>query len=212
MNCFHCQTENDEADAFCVSCGSSLPQTDELSLSDLAKHVLFLRREIQNIRDALSSSGIHVSSATSQEGLHDRSGGTEFSQVHDPGRTPTASGRSGNIYSGASGVFRHLPGPDWESLIGGNWLARVGVLSIVIGVGFFLKLAFDNNWVNETGIAVLGLLGGLVFLAAGEFWKGRYPSYAQALLGGGVGILYLTIFAAFALYELINFLPELSRR
>ncbi len=99
---------------------------------------------------------------------------------------------------------------DWEILFGGNWLARIGILAVVIGVGFFLKLAFDNNWIGETGRVVLGVVGGFALLGASEYWRGRYPAYSQALAGGGLAILYLSIFAAFAIFELIGLYPAVA--
>ena len=99
---------------------------------------------------------------------------------------------------------------DWELILGGNWLARVGVLAVVIGVGFFLKLAFDNNWIGETGRVALGIAGGLGLTGAGEYWSKRYPIYSQALAGGGVAILYLSIFAAFAFYGFIGTYPTVG--
>ena len=56
---------------------------------------------------------------------------------------------------------------NWEWLLGGNWLARIGIVALIIGVGFFLKLAFDNQWIGETGRVLLGLSAGVVLLAAG---------------------------------------------
>jgi len=47
---------------------------------------------------------------------------------------------------------------DWELILGGNWLARIGILAVVVGMGFFLKLSFDNNWIGETGRVALGSL------------------------------------------------------
>ena len=92
---------------------------------------------------------------------------------------------------------------NWEWLVGGNWLARVGILAVVIGIGFFLKLAFDNDWIGETGRVVLGLAIGLGLLGAGEFWRRKYPVWSQPVTGGGIAVLYLSIFAAYSLYELI---------
>ncbi|MCZ6855002.1 MAG: hypothetical protein O7G86_13905, partial [Gammaproteobacteria bacterium] len=46
---------------------------------------------------------------------------------------------------------------DWDAVIGGNWLVRVGALAVVLGMGFFLTLAFDNNWIGEVGRVALGL-------------------------------------------------------
>ena len=99
---------------------------------------------------------------------------------------------------------------DWEIILGGNWLARVGVLAVVIGVGFFLKLAFDNNWIGEAGRVALGVIGGLALVGAGEYWSKRYAVYSQALAGGGVAILYLSIFAAFAFYGFIGTYPAVG--
>ena len=51
--------------------------------------------------------------------------------------------------------------------------------------------------VGEPERVILGIVGGLAFLGASQYWLGKYPVYAQALAGGGIGILYLSIFSAF---------------
>ena len=109
---------------------------------------------------------------------------------------------------------RSLPdrvaGMDWEWLLGGNWLARIGILALIIGMGFFLKLAFDNDWIGEIGRVLLGLVVGLALLGGGEYWRKKYPIWAQALTGGGIAILYLSVFAAFAFYGLMPALAALG--
>lgn len=93
---------------------------------------------------------------------------------------------------------------DWEAVFGGRWLNRIGVLAIVFGIAFFLKYAFENRWIGETGRVIIGLLAGLAMIGAGErFRRKAYPVYAQGLSGGGILILYLSIFAAFNFYHLI---------
>ena len=99
---------------------------------------------------------------------------------------------------------------DWEVILGGNWLARIGILAVVIGVGFFLKLAFDNNWIGDVGRVALGVVGGLALLGGAEYLSKRYPIYSQTLSGGGVAILYLTIFAAFTFYGMIGIYPAVG--
>jgi uncharacterized membrane protein len=94
---------------------------------------------------------------------------------------------------------------EWEQILGGNWLARIGVLSLVIGIGFFLKFAFDNNWIGPTGRVILGIIAGLAMLGGGYYWRRRYPILNQALSGGGIAVLYLSIFASFATYALVHF-------
>ncbi len=92
---------------------------------------------------------------------------------------------------------------NWEWLLGGNWLARIGAVALVLGAGFFLKLAIDYNWIGESGQVFLGLVAGLALIAGGEYWQKKYPIWAQPLTGAGIAVLYLSIFAAFALYELL---------
>jgi len=96
-------------------------------------------------------------------------------------------------------------GPEWEWILGGNWLARIGVLALIIGVAFLLKLAADNDWIGPIGWIALGIGAGFAMLGIGYYWKKKYATLAQAITGGGVAILYLSVFAAFALFDLINF-------
>ncbi|KKU51577.1 MAG: hypothetical protein A3F26_02020 [Candidatus Ryanbacteria bacterium RIFCSPHIGHO2_12_FULL_47_12b] len=99
---------------------------------------------------------------------------------------------------------------DFESYIGQRWLAVVGIVAVIIGASFFLKYAFDNNLIGETGRVILGLLGGLVFVGLGEYFSKKYEKYSWVLSGGGIALFYLSIFAAFAYYDLIAQLPAFA--
>ena len=104
-----------------------------------------------------------------------------------------------------------LEGINIESLIGGNWFNRIGILAIVIGIGFFLKLAFEREWIGPTGRVALGVFIGIGFLIGGEKLRSfDYKHYAQGLSGGGIAILYLTFFAAFARYGIIGQFPAFA--
>ncbi|HXG63903.1 MAG TPA: DUF2339 domain-containing protein [Blastocatellia bacterium] len=93
---------------------------------------------------------------------------------------------------------------DLEARIGGNWFNRIGIIAICIGVGFFLKYAFENEWIGPSGRVAIGVAVGMLFLAGGERLRARYAGYAYGLSGGGILILYLSVFAAFAYYQLIE--------
>jgi hypothetical protein len=99
---------------------------------------------------------------------------------------------------------------EWEQILGGNWLARVGVIALIIGVGFFLKFAFDNNWLGPLPRVILGTVAGLAMMGGGYYWKKRYPTLAQAICGGGIALLYLSIFAAFNIFNLIPLYPAVG--
>lgn len=92
---------------------------------------------------------------------------------------------------------------NFEERLGGKWFAKIGIAVLLIGVSLFLKYAFDNNWINETGRVVIGITAGLGFLAAGEILIKKYFNYGQIISGGGLAVLYLSIFAAFDFYHLI---------
>ena len=98
---------------------------------------------------------------------------------------------------------------DWENILGRNWFAIVGAIAVAIGMGFFLKLAIDNGWIGETGRILLGIGAGSAFIAAGWYAHSRYPLWAQPVTGAGLTILYLSIYASFALYDLIDVVPAL---
>jgi len=94
---------------------------------------------------------------------------------------------------------------EWEQILGGRWLARVGVLALVIGVALFLQFAIANDLIGPTGRVMLGIIAGLAMLGLGYYWHKRYLIMTQVLSGGGVAILYLSIYAASATYDMIPF-------
>lgn len=90
---------------------------------------------------------------------------------------------------------------DW--LLGGNSVVRVGILILFFGVAFLLKYASDNSLLpvelRMAGVAT----GAVVLLGLGWWLRERRPGYALVLQGGGIGVLYLTVFAATRLYGLL---------
>src|SRR5207237_945197 len=95
------------------------------------------------------------------------------------------------------------PSAVWAWLAGGNTLARVGIIVLFVGVGFLLKYAAEHVTVPvELRIAGVAL-GGVVLLVLGWRLRERRTAYAMTLQGGGVGVLYLTVFSALKLYALL---------
>ncbi|HUT74485.1 MAG TPA: DUF2339 domain-containing protein [Armatimonadota bacterium] len=96
--------------------------------------------------------------------------------------------------------------PDLESVLGANWLSKLGVAAIAIAVAFFLKYAFDSNWIGDTARVTAGLVAAAILLSLGQVLLARptYRAYAQVLTSGGVVILFLSIYAAHTSYHLIG--------
>jgi uncharacterized membrane protein len=96
---------------------------------------------------------------------------------------------------------------DLEARIGGNWFNRIGIIAVALGVGFFLKYAFDSGWIRPWARVMIGIAIGLSFLIAGERLRPRYHNYAYGLTGGGILILYLSFFGAYRFLGLLNPVP-----
>jgi len=97
------------------------------------------------------------------------------------------------------------PEPALESVFGLTWISRIGAVTLVIGVAFFFKYAFENQWITQTGRVLLGVAAGAAAVGFGErLWRGGQRTYAQALTGAGIAFLYLSVWAAFALYHLMG--------
>lgn len=97
------------------------------------------------------------------------------------------------------------PAESLETAIGSRWMLYAGVTVLLLGMSFFLKLAIDNEWINETTRILLGCAAGLALIAGGmTFVKRGYSAYGQILAGGGVAVLYFSVYAAFAYYRLIS--------
>ena len=92
-----------------------------------------------------------------------------------------------------------------EQRIGARWATWVGVLSLIITVGLLLRWTFENNLIGPTGRVVLGLVVGCALLFAGLALRRRrnLPFLAEGLAGGGLAILYLSLYAANTLYGLL---------
>jgi uncharacterized membrane protein len=96
------------------------------------------------------------------------------------------------------------PSPLMAWIVGGNTLARVGVVLLFIGVGFLLKYAVEHVQV-PISLRLAGVaLGGVALLVIGWRLRVARRAYAMVLQGGGVGVLYLTVFASLRLYELVS--------
>jgi uncharacterized membrane protein len=91
-----------------------------------------------------------------------------------------------------------------ESRIGSHWLNRIGIAALLIGVSYFLKFAFDNNWIGPAGQISIGLVAGIAIVIWSERFRAKnYKAFSYSLKAVGIGTLYLSLWAAFHVYSLI---------
>src|SRR5260370_9632032 len=85
-----------------------------------------------------------------------------------------------------------------EKKIGQYWLNRIGIVAILVGVSYFLKYAFENNWIGPGGRIAIGLLAGIGVLILGERFRSRGDKeFSHFLKAVGRGTLCLYLWGAF---------------
>lgn len=210
--CPTCKRNNTVDSIFCIYCGGKLFFQEDLpdstpliqnSSETSSPHsqsdpeITQIRSGLANLADRITALEIAVSSKRVKtpnefQSIQNRTGESSWISKDSPqGRDLIPSG----------------PFVDWKRLLAGNWLALIGAISLVTGIGFFLKLAFDYSWIGPTGQVSIGIVLGIILLGLGEYQARKYPFWAQAVTGGGIAILYLSIYAAFSQFSLISNLP-----
>ena len=91
-----------------------------------------------------------------------------------------------------------------EEKAGKHWITWVGAVVLFLSVGLFLKYAFEHEWLGPTGRVILGVIGGVVVVAVGERFirRGMRP-LGQGLVGGGLAILYISLYASYGIYDIL---------
>lgn len=85
---------------------------------------------------------------------------------------------------------------DVESILGGKWLYYLGILALVFAVAFFLKYAFDNDWIGPAGRVGIGIvIGGAMFPLSDWLTHRGYRYFSEGITGLGATVLYLSIWS-----------------
>src|SRR3984893_1717631 len=192
MVCRKCQAES--GDAFCPNCGSDL---------QIYRQVESLQQEVSELRALLSD--LRSTSAKN-------STGPAVSDIEPtpppiplppplPARPIQACRESVNSPAGN----KDTPPPcSVEVTLGQRWFLGIGVFVLLLAIGFFLKYAFDEQWIRPPVQITFGLLVGIFLIGGGEIchrrkWAGLDISFAAL----GLGALYLSVYAANQIYRLL---------
>ncbi len=87
---------------------------------------------------------------------------------------------------------------------GDHHLVKTGVVILFFGMAFLVKYAAEHGFLPPEVRLILAAVTGIALIVLGWILRLRRTVYGQILQGGGVGILYLTVYSAFRLYP---FLP-----
>src|SRR5260221_5172938 len=87
-----------------------------------------------------------------------------------PFEKPAASDEAGR-----AGTVREPKRRDLESAIGGRWVNLIGIIALTVCVAFFLKVAFDKQWVGPGARVSLSPIACVTLLFVGWRPRGRGP-------------------------------------
>jgi uncharacterized membrane protein len=93
----------------------------------------------------------------------------------------------------------------WRWFTTGNVPVKVGVVLSLFGVAFLVKEGIDRQWLVlplEYRLMLVALFG-IGLLVLGWRLRTKQRTYALSVQGGGIGVLYITIYASFAIYNLL---------
>jgi uncharacterized membrane protein len=91
-----------------------------------------------------------------------------------------------------------------ESRVGLTIVNRIGAITLAIGIVFFFKYAVDSKWIGASGRVFLGVVTGLLLIGVADWLRKRDQRvFSQGVCGCGLAILYISLYASFAYYQLL---------
>lgn len=181
----------------------------------LSERVERLEREVEELRrelpHALSASGgeIHGGDPGDLAGRSRGGGGEDLAGERSERAVGGARDFSGITASERKagrglrvpihfGELRDLRSGEW-------WLNKVGIGLLLLGVAFLFVYSVERGWIGPWMRVGIGVGIGVALLALGLRVYERRRAFSQVLLGGGVGALYISGFAAHQLYSLVPY-------
>jgi uncharacterized membrane protein len=221
MNCPTCSTQVTRPGRFCVKCGNDFGE----EFSDRIAHYFGLKDEFKRVAELQNNlaSGLKdlLRGIESYEEMLTRDlerSRAETSGQAQPSPQPimaelviAAQPESTSREPAAVGQMEKIPARKpkrdyfaFEIHVGQKWLLIVGILTMVFGVGYFLKYSFEQGWVGPEGRVAMAYLWGIVFLVVGDRFRKSFERFGLSLIGGGIAVLYFSAFAAFQIYHLFG--------
>lgn len=224
MECPKCATPITKPGSYCVNCGHDLGVDLAARLAfyfDLkreAEHFSAVQKDMQSAFAALSLRIQRYETLLDDELAQSIPAApvTQRPMAPEPAPTPALAKAPSAPVSGPGPVTAGKPpvftpsawakkdSTEFEVQVGQKWLLIVGILTMVFGVGYFLKYSFEQGWVGPAGRVAMAYLWGMTFLIAGDRFRKKIERFGLSLIGGGIAVLYFSTFAAFQLYHLFD--------
>lgn len=97
-----------------------------------------------------------------------------------------------------------------EMKIGMSWINKLAILLIILAVGTFFRYSF-SAWFNDyMKGGVIFLLGALMLAGGAWLFRKNKQVFALGLLGGGISVLYGSVFYSYFLLEILSLFVALA--
>jgi uncharacterized membrane protein len=178
MLCPRCNTTFEER--FCPRCGLDLQIYTEMEQ---------LKSELESLRQLVAPTTQHAIL-----GIAAALADAKSRQVPQIGKTPPPLPHPATKPGDRKTSSRESSA---EIALGQKWFLGIGVLIVIIGFGFFLKYAFDQQWIGPAVRISLGFVSGVVLLMVGSIFHSRnLRGLDVGIVAVGLGALHLSGYAA----------------
>ncbi|MFZ5969902.1 MAG: DUF2339 domain-containing protein [Bacillota bacterium] len=93
---------------------------------------------------------------------------------------------------------------DIEIKIGLSWINKIGIVLLLLGIATAMKYTY-STWFNDYIKGISGFIFGAVLLGFGEWFNRKSKNlFALGLCGGGIAVLYVSIFSGHFILEIIS--------
>ncbi|MGO4732791.1 DUF2339 domain-containing protein [Paenibacillus sp. 2KB_22] len=107
-------------------------------------------------------------------------------------------------------IQRRIKQNRMEMKIGLSWINKVAILLLILGVGAAFQYSY-STWFNDEMKSVAFFLLGALMLAGGEWlFRRKKQTFAMGLLGGGISVLFGSIFYSYFLLHIIGLYTGLA--
>ena len=92
----------------------------------------------------------------------------------------------------------------WETFIGQKAFGWVAAILFLFSATFFLRYAYQNNWIGPVGRVAIGELFGAVLVIFGcRYLQRGLRRFASMLMSTGIVVIYLATYSALGFYQLL---------